>query len=122
MPRYRPSSLARLNRRILKLAEGDPNTSEGIALVLSYVVAIEMMPKVAIKGGAGLKLRYGDKATRYSTDLDGARLGELDAFVDEYRETFELDGRALLALWLSANPMNPRMYLGSMSCNHLTSW
>lgn len=51
-----------------------------------------MLPDSAIKGGTGLKLRFGERLTRDTPDVDAAFRGDLD----EFRET--LAGR-LAAGW-----------------------
>ena len=39
--------------------------------------------KRCIKGGSALKLRYGDKITRFNRDLDTARADELDVYLEQ---------------------------------------
>ena len=108
MPKERPTSCARLNNRILKLANGNPNESEGITLVMSYVAAIQMMPEAAVKGGAGLKLRFGDAETRYSTDLDSARKGGVSSFIEEYRACLRRGWQGFSGALRPLNPAKPK--------------
>ncbi len=42
-----------------------------------------MLPDSAIKGGTGLKLRFGERLTRDTPDVDAAFRGDLDAFRNE---------------------------------------
>jgi len=41
------------------------------------------LPEGVVKGGSSLKLRYGDKETRYTTDLDATRTEDLDAYIQK---------------------------------------
>ncbi len=45
-----------------------------------------MLPDSAIKGGTGLKLRFGERLTRDTPDVDAAFRGDLDEFHDRLAE------------------------------------
>jgi hypothetical protein len=51
--------------------------------MIANTIVGQLLPKGAIKGGSSLKLRYGDKATRFTRDLDAARAEELETFIQE---------------------------------------
>ncbi|MFE7225072.1 nucleotidyl transferase AbiEii/AbiGii toxin family protein [Nocardioides sp. NPDC057577] len=53
-----------------------------VALVANVVLA-QMLPAAAVKGGTGLKLRFGERLTRETPDVDAAYRGDLDVFRDE---------------------------------------
>lgn len=53
-----------------------------VALVANVVLA-QMLPDSAVKGGTGLKLRFGERLTRETPDVDAAYRGDLDTFRDE---------------------------------------
>lgn len=50
--------------------------------VMANAVVGQMLPEGAVKGGSALKLRLGEGTTRFTTDLDVARRGSLEGFVD----------------------------------------
>lgn len=50
---------------------------------IANTVVGQLLPKGAIKGGSSLKLRYGDKTTRFTQDLDAARAEELEVFIQK---------------------------------------
>lgn len=54
-------------------------------LVANAIVGL-MMPDGAVKGGSAMKIRFGDKGTRASTDLDVARSSDLDTFMGQFEE------------------------------------
>jgi hypothetical protein len=49
----------------------------------------QLLPDGAVKGGSSLKLRYGDKETRFTTDLDAVRVAELDDYIRELGTALE---------------------------------
>lgn len=70
----------------LSRAAGAENLLAARTLVANAIVA-SMLPAGAVKGGTSLKLRFGDAATRFTTDLDAARAEG----IDDFRR--ELEGR-----------------------------
>lgn len=52
---------------------------------MALVVAGQMLPAGAIKGGSAMALRFG-RSTRFTRDLDAARIGSLVAFRAEFEE------------------------------------
>ncbi|GAA1155035.1 hypothetical protein [Ornithinicoccus hortensis] len=77
-----PTSVRSLEQRIRHL-EG----SEGLALRrrvgMALVVVSQMLPEGAIKGGSAMALRYG-RATRFTQDLDAARVRPLARFRSDF--------------------------------------
>jgi hypothetical protein len=49
--------------------------------IIANSIVGSLLPEGAVKGGASLKIRYGENGSRFSTDLDVARVGELDAYM-----------------------------------------
>jgi hypothetical protein len=52
-----------------------------VRTVLANTIIGQLLPDGAVKGGSALKLRYGDQATRFTRDLDTARVEELSDFL-----------------------------------------
>jgi hypothetical protein len=80
-----PTSVRSLEQRIRNL-EG----SDGLALRrrigMALVVVGQMLPEGAIKGGSAMALRYG-RGTRFTQDLDAARVQPLAAFRSDFEES-----------------------------------
>lgn len=78
----RPNSRRNLDIAIERMAEGrgDPLRTRA---ALAAAVVTQMLPGGVVKGGTALKLRFGNAQTRFTRDLDAARVGDLDSFVDE---------------------------------------
>ncbi|MHB1066455.1 MAG: nucleotidyl transferase AbiEii/AbiGii toxin family protein [Candidatus Nanopelagicales bacterium] len=80
-----PTSVRSLEQRIRNL-EG----SDGLALrrrvAMALVVVGQMLPEGAIKGGSAMALRYG-RGTRFTQDLDAARVQPLARFRSDFEES-----------------------------------
>ena len=66
---------------IHRLAASDKEFVKLRAMLANAIVG-QMLPDGAVKGGTALKFRFGDKATRFTTDLDAARQSDLEVFVE----------------------------------------
>ena len=80
-----PANLNSLKARLRNLASGDLAVNRLDRAVANVVVA-QMLPPGAVKGGTALKLRLGHERTRFTPDLDVARRGTIDQFIDEYTD------------------------------------
>lgn len=87
-PARDPGSVNELRRRVTNLAAARNTTVKRLQALVANVIVGQMLPDTAIKGGTGLKLRFGDTLTRETPDLDTAFLGDLN----EFRESFERNG------------------------------
>lgn len=79
-----PRNLTSLNQRLRNVTG-----SEELALrrrtAMALVVIGQMLPEGAIKGGSAMALRYG-RGTRFTTDLDAARVQSLAAFRSDFED------------------------------------
>ena len=82
MANKRPNSRRNLDAAIQRLFGADYGV-ERIRKMMANTIVGQLLPKGAIKGGSSLKFRYGDKATRFTRDLDAARAEDLDVFIKE---------------------------------------
>lgn len=77
-----PNSRTNLDRAIqnyCKKTGGDPVRTR--RLMASLIVG-QLLPDGAVKGGSALKIRFGEKRTRHSVDLDTARLSDLKEYMN----------------------------------------
>lgn len=80
-----PNSRRNLDEAIRRVAGLDASYVKTRTIVANTIVG-QMLPEGLVKGGSALKLRFGDTATRFTTDLDVARRNDLDSFVGELGE------------------------------------
>lgn len=81
MPAKRPNSRRNLDIALERLV-GKPNLVAKRAIVANAIVA-QMLPDGSVKGGSAIKMRLGDGATRFTTDLDIARASAIDDFSEQ---------------------------------------
>ncbi|MBP6996613.1 MAG: hypothetical protein KBB39_10795 [Phycicoccus sp.] len=90
-----PNSVRSLEQRIRNLED-----SEELALRrrvgMALVVVGQMLPEGAIKGGSAMALRYG-RGTRFTQDLDAARVQPLARFRSDFEDSLSAGWPALPA-------------------------
>ena len=79
-----PNSRTNLDKAIQRFAGEIRRANELRALMANAIVA-QMIGDGVVKGGSGLRFRYGDKRTRATMDLDTAWRSDLDAFLNTLR-------------------------------------
>jgi predicted nucleotidyltransferase component of viral defense system len=82
-----PNSVRHLDNAIRGIAEIE-NYMSARTLIANAILA-HLLPSGVIKGGSSLKLRYGDRATRFTTDLDAARTIEIEQFITDLSASLE---------------------------------
>lgn len=80
-----PTGLRSLEQRIRNL-EGDDGLAQRRRVSMALVVVGQMLPTGAIKGGSAMALRYG-RGTRFTMDLDAARIEPLTVFRAAFEES-----------------------------------
>lgn len=81
-----PKRVADLFRAITTLSKELNTTERRLVALVGNIALSQMLPDSAIKGGTGLKLRFGERLTRDTPDVDAAFRGDLNAFRDELAE------------------------------------
>lgn len=79
-----PTNVRSLEQRIRNL-EGDDGLALRRRASMALVVVGQMLPGGAVKGGSAMALRYG-RGTRFTQDLDAARMQSLARFRGEFEE------------------------------------
>jgi len=80
-----PKTVRSLEQRIRNLA-GRDDLALRRRISMALVVVSQMLPEGAIKGGSAMALRYG-RNTRFTQDVDAARLQSLDAFQGDFEQS-----------------------------------
>lgn len=78
-----PPNLKSLEQRIRNL-ETDDTGSLRRQVTMAMVVVGQMLPEGAVKGGTAMALRYGRAESRFTQDLDAARVHPLTDFLDDF--------------------------------------
>jgi hypothetical protein len=77
-----PNSRRNLDIAIDRVLGHTTNPFQIRTLIANTVIG-QLLPNDVMKGGSALKLRYGDKSTRFTRDLDAARAEDLDDFLEK---------------------------------------
>lgn len=80
-----PTNVRSLEQRLRNL-EGDDGLALRRRTAMALVVVSQMLPEGAVKGGSSMALRYG-LLTRFTRDLDAARIQPLDRFRSDFEES-----------------------------------
>lgn len=75
----RPNTCANLIKAINSLFK-DKDTVR-LSRALGNVIVAQMLPDGVVKGGSSLMFRYGGQVTRYTRDMDTARMMELEEYL-----------------------------------------
>lgn len=81
-----PKTVADLHRRISQVAAARGQTARRLHDTVAGIALCQLLPGGAIKGGTGLKLRFGDAMTRETPDVDAALRSDIAEFVDGLRD------------------------------------
>lgn len=79
-----PNSRVNLDRAIQRFA-GDVAREKELRNLMANAIVAQMVGDGVVKGGTGLKFRYGEKMTRVTLDLDTAWKTDLDVFLKELK-------------------------------------
>jgi hypothetical protein len=78
-----PPNLRSLEQRIRNLETDDTSTFRR-QVTMAMVVVGQLLPEGAVKGGTAMALRYGRAESRFTQDLDAARIHPLSEFLDDF--------------------------------------
>jgi hypothetical protein len=82
-----PRHLNALNTRLANIAKADGGNELRLRAAIANTIVAQMLPPGVVKGGTAMKLRVGETASRFTTDLDAARAA--NATVEDYIDEFD---------------------------------
>ena len=107
MTQKKANSLRHLDAAIRRAAQGQQDEYLRIRTLMANAVVSQMLPNGVLKGGSALKLRYGDKSTRFTTDLDAASESAPDAYASELEATLQAGWEGFTGRIVSREPASP---------------
>ena len=84
-----PNSRTNLDKAIDRICKDEGIDPFRTKRLLASVIVGQMLPDGAAKGGNALKIRFGNAATRFSQDLDTARVSSLEDYISQLSERLE---------------------------------
>ena len=75
---------------------------------MANAVVGQMLPEGVVKGGSALKLRFGNAVTRFTTDLDAARIHDIETFVGNLERRLEEGWCGFTGRVVPRSPAHPK--------------
>lgn len=86
-----PRNEHELELRLVRLLDNDNQKMLAMRAMMANAIAGQFLPGGAIlKGGGGLRFRYGSACTRNTIDFDTTRRGDLDTFLEALRSSLDV--------------------------------
>ena len=101
-----PNSATNL-RKAIKHYCGRTQDDIRLARAMADVVVGQMLPGGVVKGGSSLMFRYGGGATRYTKDVDMARVTDLEKFLDDFRKNLSEGWNGFTGKLTDVEPPSP---------------
>ena len=102
----RPNTCTNLIRAINIVAAGADAVR--LSRQLANVIVGQMLPDGVIKGGSSLMFRYGSKLTRYTRDVDTARVMGHGEYVDRLQRALAVGWNGFTADLVEVEPAKPK--------------
>ena len=102
----RPNTCTNLIRAINTVAAG--TDAVRLSRQLANVIVGQMLPDGVIKGGSSLMFRYGSRLTRYTRDVDTARVMEHGEYVDRLQRALAAGWNGFTADLVEVEPAKPK--------------
>lgn len=85
----KPNTCTNLIKAINRIA-GPGRDALRLGRAIANVIVAQMLPDGVVKGGSSLMFRYGGDITRYTRDMDTARIMELEAYLAKLEERLKV--------------------------------
>ena len=102
-----PNSRRNLDIAIDRILGSETNPLQ-VRTILANTIIGQLLPKGAVKGGSALKLRYGDKTTRFTRDLDAARHDALVDYINELEAALHIGWNGFTGRIVKKEPAIPK--------------
>lgn len=102
----KPNSRVNLDRA-LEREFGRSEASLRARTLFADVIVAQMLPGSVVKGGSSLKIRYGNQTTRFTRDLDTARIHSLGDFIQELEDALAVGWEGFTGRVVPKMPATP---------------
>lgn len=103
----RPNSRRNLDIAIERLADSGEDAIRIRRLMANAIVG-QLLPDGAVKGGSSLKLRFGDGVTRFSKDLDAARVSDIEDYAERLEDSLLTGWNGFTGRLVRGRQANPK--------------
>ena len=102
----KPNSCVHLKNAIRDYA-GESGDAIRLGRAMANVVLGQMLPDGVVKGGSSLLFRYGGRETRYTKDVDTARVMDIAAYIDALNENLKVGWNGFTGRAVKVDPPDP---------------
>ena len=102
-----PNSATNLNKAIKRYA-GPGRDDIRLGRAMADIVVGQLLPAGVVKGGSSLMFRYGGGLTRYTKDVDTARVIDLDIYLERLRERLAKGWAGFTGKLVTVEPPHPK--------------
>ena len=102
----RPNTCANLIKAINRIA-GRERDSLRVSRALANVIVAQMIPDGVVKGGSSLMFRYGGDKSRYTRDMDTARIMPIETYLDNLEAALHVGWNGFTGRLVRAKPPRP---------------
>lgn len=103
----KPNSMRHLDEAIRRIGNGSPEEYVRIRTLMANAIVAQMLPDGVIKGGSALKMRFGNTATRYTTDLDTATATDPEVYAEKLATTLTKGWEGFTGRIVQREPAHP---------------
>ena len=107
MPVKRPIGRNNLDKALHRLFKDDVDYFEMRSMMANVLVG-QFLPDGVVKGGSSLKLRYGNRATRVTTDFDAAAKYDREVFIAALQKNLEPGWEGFTFQVVKEKPAQPK--------------
>lgn len=107
MPAKRPIGRSHLDKALHRMFKDDVDYFEMRSMMANVLVG-QFLPDGVIKGGSSLKLRYGNRDTRVTTDFDAAAKHDREAFIVALQQNLEPGWEGFSFQVVRGKPAHPK--------------
>ena len=101
----KPNTCTNLIKAINAIAHGrDPVR---LARAMANVIIGQILPDGVVKGGSSLMFRYGENCTRYTRDIDTARVADLDSYIARLGDALRTGWCGFSGVIIPVDPPSP---------------
>ncbi|NTU88825.1 MAG: nucleotidyl transferase AbiEii/AbiGii toxin family protein [Actinobacteria bacterium] len=101
-----PNSKRNLDLAIERMAN-DGDDPLRLRRTIANVVVGQFLPEGVVKGGCSLKLRFGNSATRFTRDLDTARVHDIEGYISNLENLMQIGWNGFTGHVVPRKPANP---------------
>ncbi len=103
----RPLGRNNLDKALHRLFKDDVSYFEMRSMMANVLVG-QFLPDGVVKGGSSLKLRFGNRSTRVTTDLDATAKKNRELFIEEFQKNLSNGWEGFSFLVVKRKPATPK--------------